>query len=104
VRDRSEPDEKSIKGIVADKALEIPLKPKPEAANGVVPTNGEAESNGVHPPESGAKVLKRARPDDDEVVDMSEAKKAKTTQAEAEAEDDDVVLVEDGGAILIEDD
>ena len=79
----------------------IPRKPKVEAVKENGTTNGAAGTNGVQSAEPGIKTLKRAHPDDDELVIMP--KKAKTVQSEANDDDDDVVIVEDEGAILIDD-
>ena len=97
---RKEPDEKPIKGIATDQAPSIPRKPKAEPPPKAVTTNGKSGANGVHATVSdAAKSLKRARSDDDD--DVLEVKKAKTSQVDVP--DDDVVIIEDEGAILIDD-
>ncbi|KEZ46093.1 hypothetical protein SAPIO_CDS0942 [Scedosporium apiospermum] len=100
IQDLKEPDEKPIKGIATDQAPSIPRKPKAEPPPEAVITNGKSGANGVHATElDAAKSLKRARSDDDD--DVLEVKKAKTSQVDVP--DDDVVIIEDEGAILIDD-
>lgn len=82
-----------------DKAPIIPRKPKIEAVNGSGTTNGAAGTNGVQAPEPATKTLKRPHPNDDEVA--LEPKRVK--RAQPEADDGDVVIIEDEGAILIDD-
>ncbi|PKS07022.1 hypothetical protein jhhlp_005619 [Lomentospora prolificans] len=103
IQDLKEPEDKPIKGITADQAPTIPRKPKADAPPEAAATNGTSGSNGVHvvePEATATKSLKRVRPDDDD--DIVELKKAKKSQVDIMA-DDDVVIIEDEGAILIDD-
>lgn len=85
--------EKTVQGISPDTVLNIPRRPKkaPEA-----PVNGQ--TNGV-PGESSASKKRRA----EDIDDVLPAKKAKTSGSLPGA-DDEVILVEDDGAIMIDDD
>lgn len=107
-RYREEPDEKPVKGIAADQVPTIPRKPKAEPVPEVSATNGTNGSNGVHAagePEMVVRSLKRSRADDDdEVAELKKAKKSQVDVKAGAAVDDDVVVIEDEGAILIEDD
>ncbi|CAI4217205.1 unnamed protein product [Parascedosporium putredinis] len=93
IQDLEEPDEKP---------------PKAEPVPEVSATNGTNGSNGVHAaggPEMVVRSLKRSRADDDdEVAELKKAKKSQVDVKAGAALDDDVVVIEDEGAILIEDD
>lgn len=108
IQDLEEPDEKPVKGIAADQVPTIPRKPKAEPVPEVSATNGTNGSNGVHAaggPEMVVRSLKRSRADDDdEVAELKKAKKSQVDVKAGAALDDDVVVIEDEGAILIEDD
>jgi ubiquitin-like 1-activating enzyme E1 B len=90
-------DNKPIKGLEPDKAPQIPRRPKKDPAPASI--SGD-QTNGKHKLEAdtATKDLKRAR--EDETDGLSSAKKAKTATLSG---GDDVVIIQDGGAILIDD-